>query len=149
MDERGVPARVAAGAAQSGGRPVPRGGRPGRCQVKAAADPFLEAAGLDAAKNSVELAAALTGKCKTLADYPEKARFCLEDAVVWNPKPVRKFLKPDNVPAIQAVRDALAEVDPFTKDAIEAALTPVIEAHGGIKKAGQLIRVSATGTNVS
>ncbi|MHC5021938.1 MAG: glutamate--tRNA ligase, partial [Planctomycetota bacterium] len=38
---------------------------------------------------------------------------------------------------------------PFTKDAIEAALTPVIEAHGGIKKAGQLIRVSATGTNVS
>lgn len=118
-------------------------------RLQAAVAPFLEAAGLDPAKNSLELAQALTGKCKTLAEYPEKARFCLQEAVEWNPKAVRKFLRPDSVPAIQAARDALAAVDLFTREAIEAALTPVIEAHGGIKKAGQLIRVSATGTNVS
>ena len=114
-----------------------------------AARPFVAAAGLDPDRVTPALAGALQEKLKTLAEFPERARFALDDAVTWNAKAVRKHLKPGAEAVLTAMRDVLADVEPFTVPAVEAALAPVLEAHGGIRAVGQVVRVAATGTTVS
>ena len=111
--------------------------------------PLVAAAGLAAERLSPELVAALQAKLATLADFPARARFALADDVAWDEKAAGKFLTPAAVPLLDAVDMALRSIEPFAAAAIGAALGPILDAHGGIKKTGQALRVAATGTAVS
>ncbi|MBA3866328.1 MAG: glutamate--tRNA ligase [Solirubrobacterales bacterium] len=88
-------------------------------------------------------------KAQTLEEVWPLIGFLFEppvaDEVAW-----RKVMKPDSGPMLAAAADALASVEPFDPEAIEAALAPVLDRFE--VKAGKLyqpIRVAITGGSVS
>jgi glutamyl-tRNA synthetase len=83
-------------------------------------------------------------KLTRLEEFPAYARFLFED------------VRPDpgeldgGAPVVVAARDALAELEPFTAESIEAALRAVVEALGLKPRQGfQPIRIAVTGSKVS
>jgi glutamyl-tRNA synthetase len=83
-------------------------------------------------------------KIATLAEFPGYARFLFEDV---QPDPQ---LLDGGGPVLAAAREALAAVEPFTAEAIEAALREVVERLGLKPRQGfQPIRIAVTGSKVS
>jgi glutamyl-tRNA synthetase len=83
-------------------------------------------------------------KLARLDQFPDYARFLFEDV---RPDPAALD---GNAEVVAAARDALAAVEPFTADQIEAALRRVVERLGLKPRQGfQPIRVAVTGSTVS
>ena len=83
-------------------------------------------------------------KLARLDEFPAYARFLFEDV---QPDPAELD---GGAPVIAAARDALAELEPFTAEAIEAALRAVLEQLGLKPRQGfQPIRVAVTGSKIS
>ena len=83
-------------------------------------------------------------KLTRLEEFPAYARFLFEDV---RPDPA---MLDGGAPVIAAARDALAELDPFTAESIEAALRAVLDQLGLKPRQGfQPIRVAVTGSKVS
>ena len=88
-------------------------------------------------------------KMQTLADFWPLAGFIF-DGPADDPKARDKWLGDDGRAALQAARDALAGVEPFTLDGIEPALRGVVEGRGAKPRdVFQPIRVALAGTTVS
>jgi len=88
-------------------------------------------------------------KAQTLAEVWPLIAF-LFDPPVDDPKAWKKVMGPDSAEHLSAVREALAAVDEFGPDEVEAALAPLLERLD--LKPGKLyqpIRVAITGTTVS
>ncbi|HWD63766.1 MAG TPA: glutamate--tRNA ligase [Solirubrobacteraceae bacterium] len=89
-------------------------------------------------------------KIQTLADFWPLAGF-LFDGPADDPKSFQKVLgNPEARENLQAARSALADLDPFTSQTVEAALREVVERRG--VKPGQVfqpVRVAIAGTTVS
>jgi glutamyl-tRNA synthetase len=83
-------------------------------------------------------------KLTRLEEFPPYAGFLFEDV---EPDPAALD---GGAPVVAAARDALAQVEPFTAEAIEAALRRVLDDLGVKPRQGfQAIRVALTGSNVS
>jgi glutamyl-tRNA synthetase len=83
-------------------------------------------------------------KLSRLDEFPAYARFLFEDV-----RPDRADLD-GGAPVIAAARAALAELEPFTAESIEAALRAVLEELGLKPRQGfQPIRIAVTGSKVS
>jgi glutamyl-tRNA synthetase len=88
-------------------------------------------------------------KAQTLAEVWDLIGFLFTDPVpdeqAWE-----RIMSPDALPLLASARESLAAVDPFTPDAIEPALTGLVEAAGVKAKAlYQPVRVALTGSTVS
>jgi glutamyl-tRNA synthetase len=88
-------------------------------------------------------------KIQTLEDFWPLVGFIF-DGPADDPAAREKWLDADGLGALSDARDALADVDPWDVDGIEAALRGVIEArHAKPKDVFQPIRVALAGTTVS
>jgi glutamyl-tRNA synthetase len=88
-------------------------------------------------------------KMQTLADFWPLAGFIF-DGPADDPKAREKWLRDDGRAALQAARDALAGVEPFTVAGIEPALRDVVESRDAKPRdVFQPIRVALAGTTVS
>ena len=88
-------------------------------------------------------------KAQTMAEVWGLIRFLfcepVDDERAW-----RKVMKPEAREPLQAARSVLAELEPFTVEAVEPALATVVESQGVKPKAVyQPLRVALTGTTVS
>jgi glutamyl-tRNA synthetase len=80
-------------------------------------------------------------KIARLGEFPDYARFLFEEV---------EASVDGGAEVVAAARDALAELEPFTADAIEAALRGVVEQLGLKPRQGfQPIRVAVTGSTIS
>ena len=80
-------------------------------------------------------------KIARLGEFPDYARFLFEEV---------EASVDGGAEVVAAARDALAELDPFTAEAIEAALRGVVERLGLKPRQGfQPIRVAVTGSTIS
>jgi glutamyl-tRNA synthetase len=83
-------------------------------------------------------------KLALLGEYPGYAGFFFEDV---EPSPADLG---DAVPMLQAAEEALAQLEPFTAEAIEAALRAAADGIGlKPRQAFQSIRVAVTGSKIS
>jgi glutamyl-tRNA synthetase len=83
-------------------------------------------------------------KIARLEEFPAYARFLFEDV---QPDPAELN---GGAEVLAAARDALTELEPFTPDAIEAALRAVVERLGLKPRQGfQPIRIAVTGSKIS
>jgi glutamyl/glutaminyl-tRNA synthetase len=88
-------------------------------------------------------------KIQTLEDFWPLVGFIF-DGPADDPAAREKWLDADGLGALSDARDALADVDPWDVDGIEAALRGVTEArHAKPKDVFQPIRVALAGTTVS
>ncbi|HZV72708.1 MAG TPA: glutamate--tRNA ligase [Conexibacter sp.] len=89
-------------------------------------------------------------KIQTLADFWPLAGF-LYDGPVDDPAAWEKTIGAEGgADALAAAREALAALDAFTQDAVDAALRGVVEAHGWKpKQVFQPVRVAIAGTTIS
>jgi glutamyl-tRNA synthetase len=89
-------------------------------------------------------------KVQTLADFWPLAGF-LYDGPVDDPDAFARTIGADGgAQALGEARRALAELEPFTQEAVEAALRGVVEQHGWKpKQVFQPVRVAIAGTTVS
>jgi glutamyl-tRNA synthetase len=88
-------------------------------------------------------------KVQTLADFWPLAGFVF-DGPADDPGAREKWLDEDGRAALADVHAALAPLDPFTQDEVQAALEGVVEARGAKpKQVFQPIRVALAGTAVS
>ncbi|HYV16227.1 MAG TPA: glutamate--tRNA ligase [Conexibacter sp.] len=89
-------------------------------------------------------------KVQTLADFWPLAGF-LYDGPVDDPDAFARTIGADGgAQALGEARRALAELEPFTQEAVEAALRGVVERHGWKpKQVFQPVRVAIAGTTVS
>lgn len=88
-------------------------------------------------------------KAQTLAEVWPLVAFLFEPPVD-DEKAWRKVMKGDAPAALEAVREALAGLDDFGVEAVEAALEPLPASLGiGAGKVYQPVRVAITGTTVS
>jgi glutamyl-tRNA synthetase len=89
-------------------------------------------------------------KIQTLADFWPLVGFVFDGPADDEAAFAKTIGTDGGVEALRAAREAIAEVEPFTVDGIEAALRGLIESHGG--KAGKMfqpVRVAIAGTTVS
>jgi glutamyl-tRNA synthetase len=88
-------------------------------------------------------------KVQTLADFWPLAGFIF-DGPADDPAAREKWLGEEGRAALADVRGALAEVEPFTAEAVEPALRAVVEARGAKPRdVFQPVRVALAGTTVS
>ncbi len=90
---------------------------------------------------------------RTLADIERKSRFLFlaNDQVKYDDKAVEKvLLKNDGLAILRTVRDKLAAMEQFTKEAIEDMLRSLAEERQlGLGKVAQPLRVAICGTTIS
>src|SRR3954468_7616658 len=89
-------------------------------------------------------------KMQTLTDFQTLCGFLYEEPVGYDEKGWRKTMKEGAPERLQAARDALATVDPWTQDGVQQALDAVVEQTGA--KPGtvfQPVRLAIAGKTVS
>ena len=88
---------------------------------------------------------------KTLSEMARLSRWFVVDEVDFDPKAVKKHLKPAIEPALRALRDGFTKLESWSRDAIEAVFLEVLSAQGDLKmgKLAQPVRVAVTGGSVS
>jgi glutamyl-tRNA synthetase len=122
-------------------------------ELAAAARPFIARVGLPVPGDDAWLAKALATvqeRAKTLVDLVEQARFYLTDDVPLDPAAAARLLTPEIAPALASLRAALATVEPWTMETLEAAFKRVLGQHGlKLGKLAQPVRVAVTGTAAS
>lgn len=101
----------------------------------------------------ITAAAAARPRAKTLRDARDALTFAFTDTndIVYDDKAVAKFLlKNDGLSTLADLRAVLAELDPWTPEAIDARLHDFAESQGlGMGKVAQPLRVAITGSSVS
>ncbi|UCF44341.1 MAG: hypothetical protein JSV99_05350, partial [Planctomycetota bacterium] len=90
---------------------------------------------------------------RTLADIERKSRFILlaNEKIEYDEKSVKKvLLKGEGLCVLRIVREKLAVMEQFTKEAIEDMLRGLAEERGvGLGKVAQPLRVAICGTTIS
>ena len=104
------------------------------------------------------LAAMLRTRCRSLADAsdadgPGGFAWRGDDEIEWEPKAVAKWLargEPSGWQRLEEARDALALLEPFEPEGIEARIAALAEERGvGMGKLAQPLRVAVTGSAAS
>jgi len=89
-------------------------------------------------------------RAKTLADFAEQAGFCYVEEVQYDSEAKAKFLKPENAPAMELLKNKLEKLAGFDKESLEKAFQQVITETGlKMKNIAQPVRVALTGGIVS
>lgn len=91
-------------------------------------------------------------RAKTMQEMADQCLFFIldADAIEYDPKAVRKFLKPEHREHLAALRDLLAELPVFDQKSMEEVAAAYIEAKEiKFKVIAQPIRVALTGKTVS
>jgi glutamyl-tRNA synthetase len=89
-------------------------------------------------------------KMQTLDDFERLCGWLYDEPAAYEEKAWRKTMKEGAAERLAAARDALADVDPWSEESVQAALDALVERLGA--KPGQVfqpIRVAITGTTVS
>jgi glutamyl-tRNA synthetase len=89
-------------------------------------------------------------KMQTLTDFMTLCGFLYEEPEGYDEKAWRKTMKEGAAERLQAARDALADVDPWTQEGVQQALDGVVEQTGA--KPGQVfqpVRLAIAGKTVS
>jgi glutamyl-tRNA synthetase len=89
-------------------------------------------------------------RAKTLVEMADKSLFAYGDIEEYSEKAARKHLKPAAVEGLKAVRERLADVEPWQTEAIHEAIVSTAEAVGiKLGKLAQPLRVAVTGSDMS
>jgi glutamyl-tRNA synthetase len=92
----------------------------------------------------------LKKRSKTLVDMAEAARFYFEDPVAYDEKAGPKFLTPEILPQLEAMKGVLEKVDGFSQPTLEKAFSAFLETTGlKLKTIAQPLRVALTGRTAS
>lgn len=113
---------------------------------------YLEALGLDPGNGPkpVEVADVYRERAQTLLEMAQSARYCYEDFDEIDAKAAKKNLRPVVLEPLQAVRNALVELDNWDAKSIDETIHNVAESFEiNLGKLGQPIRVAVTGGSVS
>jgi glutamyl-tRNA synthetase len=117
-----------------------------------ALEPYFAAAGIDPANGPVpaDLADGFRERAETLVQMVATSRYCYEDFDEIDAKAAKKNLRPVILEPMRAAREALADLDDWTKEGIAAAIEEVAARFElNLGKLGQPIRVAVTGGPVS
>ncbi|MYH69500.1 MAG: glutamate--tRNA ligase [Gammaproteobacteria bacterium] len=97
-----------------------------------------------------EVAGIQKERVKTIAEMAEQSRFFYEEFAEYDETAAKKHLRPVALEPLRRVRDALAGLDAWEREAIHAAIDAVAEQQA-IKfgKIAQPLRVAVTGSAVS
>ncbi len=89
-------------------------------------------------------------RVKTLREMAEKSQYFYCENIVYNPESVAKHITPEVKPAMAEIRDGLANLQDWTKEAIHQVIVDT-SAKLDIKmgKVAQPIRVAVTGDTIS
>ena len=118
----------------------------------AALEPYLRAAGLDPEQGppAASVAEGFRERATTLVAMAESARYCYEDFDEIDRNAAKKHLRPVILDPLKTVRNRLAEIDDWGRDAIASAVAAVADEFGiNLGKLGQPLRVAVTGGAVS
>jgi len=116
-------------------------------------EPVLARAGIIVGpSDALRVARLVQERITTLNDAPALVDFAFREPAEYDPALLiqKKMTREDTLRALDAARDALEAVEPFSEQALEATLRPLAEALG--LKVGQLfgaIRVAVTGRTVA
>jgi glutamyl-tRNA synthetase len=92
----------------------------------------------------------LKKRSKTLVDMAEAARFYFEDPVAYDEKAAPKFLTPEILPQLEAMKGVLEKVEAFSQPVLEKAFSSFLETTGlKLKMIAQPLRVALTGRTAS
>ncbi len=100
-------------------------------------------------------AAAAKPRTKTLRDARNAIAFAFieTDAIFYDEKAVKKFIRkgePTGLETLNELRPAIAAINPWTPEAIDATLATFAETNAlGMGKVAQPLRIAITGTGVS
>mgnify|MGYP003851995579 CR=1 FL=1 len=118
----------------------------------AALAPFLVAEGVNVSDGPPleAVVEAFRQRSETLADMAKSATYCFRDELDLDPDAAKRHLRPVAQAPLEATRDALANLEAWDVDGIEAALRAVADRlELSLGKIGQPLRVAVTGTSVS
>jgi len=121
-------------------------------KIGAALEPYLAAAGLDAANGPrpMDVADVFRERALTLREMAESARYCYEDFGEIDPSAAKKNLRPVILEPLLAARDAFAALEEWSPESIDSAIRAVAASFEiSMGKLGQPVRVSVTGGSVS
>ena len=94
--------------------------------------------------------ATLIPRSKTLEEMADTDRFYFTDAIAYDEKAARKFLKPAALEPLERLTDELNQLDAFDEPSLESAFTMVMEETGlKLGKIAQPVRVALTGKTAS
>ena len=92
----------------------------------------------------------LQPRAKTLVEMADQSRFYFNDAIVYDEKPAKKFLKGNILEPLKALMARLAELDPFDVANLERLFEQLLQDFDiKLGKIAQPVRVALTGTSVS
>ncbi|NOY44646.1 MAG: glutamate--tRNA ligase [Deltaproteobacteria bacterium] len=115
--------------------------------------PFLERKGYDTADRGklAVLVEAFRPRCKTLAEFAEKATPYFVREIEVDPAAAKKHLKASIAPVLADLLEAFRAVERWDVPSLERAFLEVVEGKHALKigKAAQPLRVAVTGTTVS
>ena len=120
--------------------------------VAAALAPQFAAIGLDPANGPAldDLVRVQAERVETLADMADQSRMYYEDFETFEPVAAKKHLRPVAAEPLTAIRDALAAVDDWTPETLDAAVRGTAESLGvNMGKIAQPLRVALTGNSMS
>jgi len=104
----------------------------------------------DAGPLAAEVVVALRERVHTLQEMAQKAAVWYQPLRDYDPVAVAKHLKPESLPALQAVKDKLHTLETWSVEQIAAGLRQVaVELGVGLGKVAAPVRVAITGTQVS
>ena len=118
--------------------------------LAARARPFFEAEGVTPDERLPAVVATVRERANNLVDMAKAGAFYFRgsDELSWDDKSVRKFLKAEAAPVVEALIDMLTATD-WTEPALETAVKEFCEARDlGLGKVAPPIRVSMTGCKV-
>lgn len=88
-------------------------------------------------------------RVKTLREMAEKSRYFYQN-VNYNPEAVEKFITPDILPAFEVIRDKLANLSSWNKEAIHQVIAETADQLSlKLGKIAQPLRVAVTGDTIS
>jgi glutamyl-tRNA synthetase len=113
---------------------------------------YLQKTGLNPTDgpDPVDVAEGFQERAQTLMQMATSARYCYEDFDAIDPAAAKKHLRPVTLEPLKAVRDNLAGLAEWTKEAIARVVEQTAESFEiKMGKLGQPIRVAVTGGGVS
>ena len=97
-----------------------------------------------------ELADGFRERADTLVKMVESARYCYEEFCEFEARSAKKHLRPVIVEPLMAIRERLARLEQWNKEAISRAIEAVASSFDiNMGKLGQPMRVAVTGGPVS
>lgn len=113
---------------------------------------YFEAQDIDIEKGPalLEIVELQAERCKTLVEMVDASRFFYQAVHTYDEKAVAKHCKPELIPVIEQVLQALRELDSWNKDIVHDTLTRIIEDNDlKFGKIAQPLRIAVSGGTVS